>query len=296
MDLLAEIQAAAVDAAHPLSDLLRKCQILAARLRHEPFKLWVRHELNGYPDDVTLPTYRGPFRGEMKADLAGFMGASARNVGVPMTNIPEEVREEARSMRFYQGVGMLESLIADANRVGETAVKSMFSAELAAMTPVWQNYQTIAMWAEVPIASIAGILDQVRSRALEFALEIEAENPNAGEAAPGGEPPVPIARIDLIFNTTIYGGRVAVGPNATVNVTPGDLGGLMAYLEARGIAKEDRKELEAALKADEGGLGPRVKAWLGEMALKTASFGGGVAENAAGGLIAAAVLRYLGVA
>lgn len=39
-----------------------------------------------------------------------------------------------------------------------------------------------------------------------------------------------------------------------------------------------------------------MKGWLGEMAVKTASFGAGVAENAAGGLVAAAVLRYLGIA
>jgi hypothetical protein len=32
------------------------------------------------------------------------------------------------------------------------------------------------------------------------------------------------------------------------------------------------------------------------MTAKTVSFGSGVAQNAAGGLIAAAVLRYLGVA
>ncbi len=294
MSLLDDIQVAATDPSHSLSDLLRKSQILAFRLRHEPFREWVAHELNGYPDDAGLPDYRGSLRGEIKADLAGMFGRAAKNVAVPLTNIPEEVRDRAVQFKFYQGVAMLESLIGDARRTGETRVMSPFSAELAALTPVWQDYQTISMWLEVPIASVVGILDQVRSRALEFVLEIETENPEAGATATK-DPPVPLARADAIFNTVIYGGQVALGPGATVSVTPGDLGSLMAYLDAQGVAKEDRAELEAALKADKNRLGQRVKGWLGEMAVKTASFGGGVAENAAGGLIAAAVIRFLGV-
>jgi len=294
VSLLDDIQVAATDPSHSLSDLLRKSQILAFRLRHEPFREWVAHELNGYPDDAGLPDYRGSLRGEIKADLAGMFGRAAKNVAVPLTNIPEEVRDRAVQFKFYQGVAMLESLIGDARRTGETRVMSPFSAELAALTPVWQDYQTISMWLEVPIASVVGILDQVRSRALEFVLEIETENPEAGATATK-DPPVPLARADAIFNTVIYGGQVALGPGATVSVTPGDLGSLMAYLDAQGVAKEDRAELEAALKADKNRLGQRVKGWLGEMAVKTASFGGGVAENAAGGLIAAAVIRFLGV-
>jgi hypothetical protein len=47
MNLLADIQAAAVDPKHSLSHMLRQCQILAFRLRLEPFKTWVRQELNG---------------------------------------------------------------------------------------------------------------------------------------------------------------------------------------------------------------------------------------------------------
>ena len=293
--LLDEIQIAATDPAHSLSDLLRKCQILAFRLRHEPFKDWVSYELNGYPDDATLPDYRGSLRGEIKADLAGAFGRGAKNVSVPLTNFPAEVRDRATQFKFYQGVAVLESLVADARRNGDPRVLSPFSAELAALTPVWQGYQTISMWLEIPIASVVGILDQVRSRALTFTLEIEAENPGAGATATK-EPPVPLARADAIFQTVIYGGQVAIGPNATVKVTPGDLGSLMAYLEAQGVAQTDRQELETALKADKGDLGPRVKAWLRGMAMKAASAGGRIGEGAAGGLIAGAVARFLGLA
>lgn len=83
MTLLADIQAAAVDQTHSLSDLLRKCQILAFRLRHEPFKTWVSHELNGYPNDATLPPYRSSMRGEIKANLSGPSAQVARTCQSP---------------------------------------------------------------------------------------------------------------------------------------------------------------------------------------------------------------------
>jgi hypothetical protein len=295
VSLLTEIQTAATDPAQSLSDLLRKCQILAFRLRHEPFKTWVGHELNGYPNEVTPPPYRTSLRGDIKATLAGPFGASGQNVPVPISLFPAEVRDQATRFDFYQGVAALESTVADAKSGGHTAIQSMFPVEIAARLEIWQGYQTMNMWLEVPIAAVVGVLDQVRSRALEFVLEIEAENPEAGATATA-EPPVSLARADAIFNTVIYGGQVAIGPKATVNVTPGDLASLMAYLEGQGVAATDRAELEAALKADKDKLGPRVKAWLGEMAVKAAGAGGRIGEGAAGGLIGAAVARFLGLA
>lgn len=295
MSLLTEIQAAATDPTVSLSDLLRKCQILAFRLRHEPFKQWVSHELNGYPDEATLPAYRGPFAGDIKADTHGAYGAEVRNVGVPDWSIPAEVRDAAREMSFYPGVGTLQSLIDDAKRTGQLVVATQFSVDLAVLTQVVQNQQTTRMWKELPVAMVAGILDAVRSKALEFTLEIESANPDAGEAPPGGAPPVPVAQTDVIFNTVILGGNNAIGPGATVNVTQGDLAGLMAFLEAQGVEQSDRAALEAALAEDDDTLGERVKGWLGEMAAKTASVGGAVAEKAAIAVIAAAVLKYLGV-
>jgi hypothetical protein len=295
MSLLDEIQAAATDPSHSLSDMLRKCQILAFRLRHEPFKSWVNHELNGYPAGVTVPSYRTGYHGAMKAQLAGPFGSSANNVEVPTTIFPESIRDEVNAFTFNQGVAALESLVVDSRSAGHSSIMTPFPVEIAAGITLWQGYQTLRIWTELPIATVISILDQVRSRALEFTLEIEAENPDAG-ASGGSEPPVPLPRADAIFNTVILGGQVAVGPGAAVNVTQGDLGSLMRYLETLGVEIADRNALEEALRADKDKLGPRVKTWLGEMAIKATASGGRIAEAAAGGAIAVAIGRYLGLA
>jgi hypothetical protein len=162
------------------------------------------------------------------------------------------------------------------------------------------------MWNEVPVSVVSGILDQVRNRALNFVLEIEAENPAAGQSGPTGkhdEPPVALSRADQIFQTVILGGQVAIGPNASVEVAvdPGDRQSLMRYLEGLGIDASDRAELAAALDEDEvertgeSGPGKRVSAWIGRMGLKLAASSGRISEGAVAGLIAAAVARYFGI-
>lgn len=307
MDLLTDIQGAAVDPNHSVGDLLRKCQILAFRLKHEPFKAWVGHELNGYPNDATLPQYRASMRGELKAHLSGPFGSSGQNVPVPISLFPTAVRDDMTRSDFYQGVGMLESLVAQAEQVGQTAMQTSFPVEIYARLEIWQGYQTMRMWLEVPINAVAGVLDQVRSRALEFVLEIEAENPAAGEPKRGdgnlAEPPVSLARADAIFYNVIFGGQVAIGPNASVevDVVPGELDSLMRYLEQHGVEKSDRDELAEAIEADAAedasttGPGKRVAAWLGRSTLKVAASGGRVGEGTAAAVLAAAVARYLGL-
>jgi hypothetical protein len=242
-----------------------------------------------------LPTYRGPFEAHLKADTHGGWGAQVNNIGVPDGNIPDELRADVKAMHFRQGVGELASLVSEAARANQSVVANQFPTDLAVLTPVVQGYQTVRLWKELPVTVVAGILDSVRSKALEFTLEIEAANPEAGDVGLGDAPPVPAATADLIFNTVIFGGQNAIGPGATVNVTPGDLGSLLEYLAEQGVAEDDRAELATAVKADDGQFGSRVKAWLGAMTAKLATAGGAVAEKATIAIITAAVLRYFGV-
>ena len=54
MSLLREIQIDAINSNAKISDLLRKCQILAYRLGNEDFKNWISFELQGYPQDPKM--------------------------------------------------------------------------------------------------------------------------------------------------------------------------------------------------------------------------------------------------
>lgn len=67
-------------------------------------------------------------------------------------------------------------------------------------------------WKVIPASSLVAALDSVRTRVLNFVLEIEAQNPAAGEAMIN-EKPVPQEAVQHIFNTYITGNvqNVATG-------------------------------------------------------------------------------------
>jgi hypothetical protein len=59
-------------------------------------------------------------------------------------------------------------------------------------------------WQVIPINALITILSEIRNRILNFVLKIEAEAPEAGEAALNSTP-VPSEKVQQIFNTTING-------------------------------------------------------------------------------------------
>jgi hypothetical protein len=83
--LLQEIRDGAVDSKTDITTVLRKCLVLAAKLRHEGFRKWVEQELNGYQGDRDdLPPYRvlhveslGYFVGRFGAQIATLRSRSA---------------------------------------------------------------------------------------------------------------------------------------------------------------------------------------------------------------------------
>jgi len=109
MTLLEEIQAGAVDANTDLPTLLRKCRILAARLKNEDFKKWVQHELDGYPSDATLPDYR-KLHCQSFGHFAGPFGSGIRNAPIPLMCIPEQFRNLVSTVEFHDGISALQNL------------------------------------------------------------------------------------------------------------------------------------------------------------------------------------------
>ena len=103
MTLLGDIQAAALDSSIDLADTLRKCKVLAARLKHQEFADWVAAELNGYATADALPGYR-----RMKSHSLGTFaipgGGLAENVPIPRSCLPEEFRRFVTDLDFAQSV------------------------------------------------------------------------------------------------------------------------------------------------------------------------------------------------
>ncbi len=84
MKLVDDIIELAVDDAVRLPIILRKCLVVATRLKNDRLKGWVLGELNGYSDRKALPQYRvlrvqakGLFLGSFQSQLRDQVLSSA---------------------------------------------------------------------------------------------------------------------------------------------------------------------------------------------------------------------------
>lgn len=302
--LLREIQSAALDSQVEISDLLRKCMVLAARLENEEFQGWVRKELNGYGLEEDLPNYR-------IIDCGSFgtfsnLACCYPCLDIPLFNLPKEIQEHLRDQYFREPISSLIYLM-EKNEDG--FIKYRWPPELVALygDKIYHNYSCQTAWKLISCSSINAIIDTVRTRILEFVLEIEKEAPDAGEALPGTRPIAPDKVIN-IFSTTIWGnvGNVATASSGITQginqeVHQGDLESLKRYLSDLGLEVQpsDLRELEDAV-AEDGhkgsqDIGDKTKEWVRKITGKTASVAGGMSISLTTEIITKAVLAYLGL-
>ncbi len=301
MSLLREIQEGATGT-EPLASLLRKAKVLAARLDHQPLRDWVDWELNGYPSFDELPPYRQGGEVPVLGDFGGPFGSGQRNRPLPSWAIKDkDMRKALFEWHFTQGVAAYEDML----------TRDQIAFEIPWPSNVVAMYQhefldglVLATARRVISApEIRQVLDAIRTRLLDLALEIERENPDAGEA-PVGQPAIPEERVSQVFNTTIYGGTnnvVTAGRDARQRIDvdvelAGRFDDVRNDLLAAGLSAGEVDELRDALMQDvasgaqNGQVGPATKSWLGGLAVRSAEAG----TSATAGIVSGIVLKLLG--
>ena len=119
---------------------------------------------------------------------------------IPDSCIPKKLRERLTFLKMQQGVSGLASL---ARGSESDTIHMNWPADVYPLFDgkVYENMRLAQAWLALPKSSVIGILSTVRNRILDFALEIEATNPDAGEATPDAKP-IPEERVSQIF--TLY--------------------------------------------------------------------------------------------
>jgi hypothetical protein len=93
---------------------------------------------------------------------------------------------------------------------------------------IYERMTCLSAWKVIPHNALVALLDTIKTRVLNFVLEIEGEAPDAGEAPPH-QPPLPQDKVSQVFNTYITGNvqNVATGGSnfkqrASFSATPSD--------------------------------------------------------------------------
>lgn len=183
MSLLREIQNDAVNSNVKVSDLLRKCKILAYRLGNTDFKNWVEYELNGYPKNLDeLPEYRIFNNVTSKGHFSGAFGSGLRNADIPSNCFHKDFRKDLTMVTLTVPIAEIESLVMGSKK--GKMLEQPWDANFVAMfsNKIYKHMVCVQAWKVIPSTKLEGVVDIVKTKILNFVLEIEVINPEAGEA------------------------------------------------------------------------------------------------------------------
>lgn len=200
MSMIIEIQKDCCNSNIKLSDLLRKCLYLAYKIKSEDFIQWIHNELNGYKSEDNLPEYR-VFHCVVKGNLSDRYHL-IKNYPLDITKFPDIIQKNYGMMRVKNSISSIECLIEE----GTGLIKRPWEASVVEL--ISENYIShIAynIWSESPTHLYSAILDGVKTRVLQFALEVESTISNIEDIKLSNLNDEQKEKIANIFNTNIYG-------------------------------------------------------------------------------------------
>jgi hypothetical protein len=189
MSLLREIQGDLSNEFCDVTTVLRKCKILAARLGSEEFSRWIDWELNGYPDSQPLPGYRC-----LGASCyASFMNTAWRVEGqaVLWEVIPQQAREALQNIQYREGIAKAKAFVEKGCKINRPDVAIRLQGKM------FPGLNCFAAWLTISGGEFEQLFSTIKNRILDFVLKIEAENPDAGEAAINSKP-VPAEKLQSL--------------------------------------------------------------------------------------------------
>jgi hypothetical protein len=214
--LLEDIKNDILDPSIALTSIMRKAKVLAYKLKNSALKDWVDQELNGYQcRDTDLP----PYRKFHTHSMGLFVTPSATITrSVPSFVLPEEYRIHVHQVPLAFGLRALESALVEA----ESDLKIPWLPELVELYNfnANRNMQLVGAHRVVPKQSIEHVLDTIRNRLLNFVLEIEELDPNAGDVPSIGR--ISPTTVGQIFYRCIMGDKHFVQGNQGSNIATGN--------------------------------------------------------------------------
>ena len=276
-----------------VADTLRQSKILAHKIGLPEFRSWIDRELNGYSEDAELPLYR-ICKAQNLATLIG-PGGVVKNQVLPTSHLSKDIRSTLENIYFRQGVGELEAMASEdgMSSVWPASIVRSFGKTLK----ITEGGEIADVRSPVPKYAVQGVLDNVKNRLLDFALELQKQT-SPGAAVDN----IDQTKARNMFNTFIIGNQNAVNVGERVDamqeVRAGDFESLQKHLQNSGVSAADIEWLRDAISSQaqpiQGDLGAKVNEWIGMMIKKAYDGAWKVSAQSAGNLIIDAMSKFFG--
>jgi hypothetical protein len=265
---------------------------------------WVNSELTGYPDETSVPPYR-----IVTTEVHGHLTSIAWQMSdyrLPIRHIDEEKRRHLTRFGMTSSIQVIEESIKESRRSG-LSMRRNLPIEAAGMfeEALARGINVVSAWCLINMGDVENILVEVRSRLLDFALELRDA---VGSNAEGDQLQARAATVDAgrMFNTAIYGSNntVVLGAHSTQTVTvgnaKGDMDSLLKVLAGIGVPNDDLEKLKTAVSTDERkGIVPTVGEgetgkWFGGLLGRAGKGAIGVGVDVLSSTIVKALAAYAG--
>ncbi len=294
LPLVLQLQQLATDNNTDIMELLRKALLVAAKLGLRPFRDWANKELQGYGTSH-VPEYRH-VHAELKVDNP-YHGL------IPFLIDDKEMMEEICNVPIQEPIGSLVDLMAIRYEDKGHVQVLMSPQQKLLLMRMQGNFLQLEPVQTIGRNQVAAILDAVRTKILNWSLQLEADGVIGEGMTFSAEEKQKAQSSITIENFQGIIGNVsssAVTQNLNMVVCRGDFASLRAYLSENGIDAEDIDDLERAIKADptpasSESFGDKVSAWVGKMVSKAATGAWQIGVGAAGGLLGKALGAYYGL-
>lgn len=210
-ELIEQIERDVLDDPPKVAAALRKVVALSGGRAFDELKHWALSELQGYGADDELPEYRVIFAG-IFVDAA-VAGGYVTGQQFDEWQLPDKAREIiANRLEMRRGVAELQEMAA---RTDSTTVKlnppgAQYAAHLIDEAANQPFQKITALYWQVPVSAIAGVLDAIATRLTQFVAELRESGAITASGPSRQELQAAVAK--ALPNITI------TGPSANVTV------------------------------------------------------------------------------
>lgn len=303
MKLLNDIVDLLMNEAGSLNEALLKTKVLLHQIGQKELVSWVNSELTGYGQAEKLPEYRD-IRGRLFGHVSNGVYVHQNRV-LAVNHLSRQQLEVLEGGGMRQGLGVIEKLIS--NTSGGSSLARPLGPEVYALLskPFSDGYYVQSAWSQIEVSQVRQVLTEVRSRLLDFILELRGEvgttvlEEDIKQVANNLDIPGMLSRAVFGDNTTIV-----IGNHNQSHVTntsiKNDAAALAAELRKHGVSDDDIRTLNAAIVEDPvpttaGQYGPAVRGWMSRMLGKAVDGSWDVGVAVAGTLLASGLARYYGL-
>lgn len=285
-----------------LNNALFKTKVLLHNLGEKEIIKWVNYEINGYENEEDLPDYR------ILNDLSVYGDVTNgqvlhQNYPIPIMGLEEKMRQDLEKTNLKQSVAVLESYAQDESDLQISIIPEFFPFLSKSLS---SGFRVGRAWRVHSAGSILQILTKIRSRLLDFILELSDRLPNDLNSKQMKEKSKEINTSDLFKNAVL-------GDNATIIIGDGniqkvknttnknDLESLLLNLRKHNILEEDLEILKSAIESDRNSpelkkkeFGENVKGWISIMLKKSMDSVWSIKLSIAANLLTEALKSYYG--